>query len=76
MKIQDETIDRTIIELSRTLSALNALRAKRKKVVEPVTIPGYATFPGVRPTETKEHAALKRASMDLTRKLADLRAGR
>ncbi|WP_272872478.1 hypothetical protein [Agrobacterium tumefaciens] len=26
--------------------------------------------------ETKEHAAAKRASMDLTRTLADLRAGR
>ncbi|MOA30084.1 hypothetical protein D3C78_1511380 [compost metagenome] len=35
---------------------------------------GHILFPAF--SEVKEHAAAKRASIDLTRKLADLRAGR
>lgn len=35
---------------------------------------GHILFPAF--SEAKEHAAAKRASMDLSRKLADLRAGR
>lgn len=68
--ITDETIDLTIIELARTMRALKALKAARKK---PGQTWGGHTYP---PTEVKEHAAAKRASMDLTRMLANLRAGR
>lgn len=83
--IKTETIDDTIRELARTLKALKALRAIRMKNRNPEvastgtvmmgTGPGHVTnFRHI--PETKEHAAVKRASMDLTRSLADLRAGR
>lgn len=67
--IKDSTLDETLVELARTMKTLKALRAKRKA----------AEF--VKPTwsitdTVVEHAAAKRASLDLTRKLADLRAGR
>lgn len=67
--IKDSTLDETLVELARTMKALKALRAKRKHAVERVD---QWVF-----TDTVvEHAAAKRASLDLTRKLADLRAAR
>jgi len=70
--IQDHTIDQTLIELVRTMKALKALRAARrdKKQVPPV----YQDL--MESAVRREHAAATRASMDLTRKLADLRQGR
>lgn len=84
--ITDETIDLTILELARTMRALKALRKIRTANANPEAIyrdqtqmmggiPANVTsYRYIR--ETKEHAAVKRASMDLTRMLANLRAGR
>jgi len=68
--IQDRTIDQTLIELARTMKALKALREARKESasVHPYLWNAY--------DQQTEHAAATRASMDLTRKLADLRQGR
>lgn len=71
--IQDKTIDETLVELARTMKALQALRAARKRSEQHQDIGGMPWFYG---DQTREHAAAKRASLDLTRKLADLRAGR
>lgn len=73
--ITDETIDKALVECMRTMKALEALRAIRK---DPgVLVDGYQGKQyRVMPSQVKAHAAAKRASMDLTRKLADLRAGR
>jgi len=65
--IKDQTIDEALIEIMRTKKALEALRKARK-------LPGMASW--VHGDQIKEHAAALRSSMDLTRKLADLRAGR
>lgn len=70
--ITDRTLDEALVELLRTKRALEALRAKRKANGEEALSRGRQ-FYGV---ETKEHAAAKRATLDLTRKLADLRTGR
>ena len=67
--IQDQTIDEALIEIMRTKKALEALRKVRKNFEE-------RTDQWLPCDQTKEHAAAKRASLDLTRKLADLRAGR
>lgn len=64
--IQDHTIDQTLIELARTMKALKALRAARKAAGR-----GWTYTDQIR-----EHASALRASMDATRKLADLRQGR
>lgn len=90
--IKDQTLDEAIIEIARTLKALKKLRTKRKGPVVCLSpkcskfhkpfdndlgqrcLCGDMLFPTF--SEVKEHAAAKRASMDLTRKLADLRAGR
>lgn len=76
--IQDHTIDQTLIELARTMKALKALRAARKAVSERIarTTSGKWSKWDVDRECTREHAAATRASMDLTRKLADLRQGR
>lgn len=66
--IQDHTLDETLVELTRTLKALQALR-KHRKDLEGSAFNSYSS-------EFPVHAAAKRASLDLTRKLADLRAGR
>ncbi len=60
MSLKPHTLDLTILELARCLRAARALRSARKA--------GKRT-----PVES---GALHRASMDLTRKLADLRQGR
>ena len=67
--IKDQTIDEALIEIMRTKKALEALRKAIKKVDHS---DGLWFLSDV----VKEHAAAKRASLDLTRKLADLRAGR
>lgn len=83
--IKTETIDEVIIELARTMKALKALRAIRKANANPEVLSKGTEMMGGMPasvtryryiTSVKEHAAVIRASMDLTRKLADLRAGR
>jgi hypothetical protein len=71
--IKDKTIDEALIEIMRTKKALEALRKARKGVstgdLNPSDQWEYRD-------QIKEHAAAKRASLDLTLKLADLRAGR
>lgn len=83
--IKTETIDDTIRELARTLKALQALRAIRIKNRNPDVLSRGTEVMGGMPASVtryryipsvKEHAAAIRASLDLTRKLADLRAGR
>lgn len=70
--MKDHTIDLVIIEAARLLKAAKALRARRKQLRQVQRIdPQHPT------TRTpREAGALQRASMDLTRKLADLRQGR
>lgn len=62
MSLKPHTLDLTILELARCLRAARALRSARKAAA------GKRT-----PVES---GALHRASMDLTRKLAELRQGR
>jgi hypothetical protein len=61
--ITDKTLDEALVEIMRTKKALEALR-KARKLGNDDRLP------------VAEHAAAKRASLDLTRKLAALRAGR
>jgi hypothetical protein len=70
--MKDHTIDLVIIEAARLLKAAKTLRARRKQLRQVQRIdPQYPV------TRTPvEAGALHRASMDLTRKLADLRQGR
>jgi hypothetical protein len=63
--IKDQTLDEALLEIMRTKKALELLRGSRKRG------PSFGRY-GL----SAEHAAAKRASLDLTRKLADLRAGR
>lgn len=84
--IQDHTIDQTLIELARTMKALKALRAIRKRNKNPTIVSRRTEVWGGQPADVTNwsrpestvsaHAAATRASMDLTRKLADLRCGR
>lgn len=73
--ILDKTIDEALIEIMRTKKALEVLRKARKGVTGTM---GEMQVHGawLYTDQIKEHAAAKRASLDLTRKLADLRAGR
>lgn len=71
--IQDKTIDETLVELARTMKALQALRAARRRSELHQDLGGMPWYYG---DQIKEHAAAKRATLDLTRKLADLRASR
>jgi hypothetical protein len=70
--ILDKTIDEALIEIMRTKKALEALRAKRKAAGLKNGHPDNWSYYD----QGKEHASALRASLDLTRKLADLRAGR
>lgn len=72
--IKDQTIDEALIEIMRTKKALEALRKARKESSE--NPPGGIGLQWRTWEQIKEHSAAKRASLDLTRKLADLRAGR
>lgn len=88
--ITDKTLDEALVELLRTKRALEALRVARHRGDRHCTnhtCNGYWKRMGDECVhcDTKmalyrqpiaEHAAAKRASLDLTRKLADLRAGR
>ena len=67
--IQDKTIDEALIEIMRTKKALEALRKVRRSA-EAERI-GWSHSDQVR-----EHAAAKRASMDLSRVLSRLRASK
>lgn len=70
--IKDQTLDEAIVEAMRFVKAAKALRDSRKSKNlshERFINTGHWT-------PVAEHAACKRASLDLTRKLADLRAGR
>lgn len=69
--ITDKTLDEALVELLRCKKALETLRAKRKLRDDTARFIETGRW-----TEVAEHAAAKRASLDLTRKLADLRAGR
>ena len=75
--ITDHAIDQALIELKRTEYHLLALRSERRMALAEGTVscsaPGRGDWIYFR---SKHHAAAKRASLDLTRKLADLRAGR
>ena len=74
--IKDQTIDEALIEIMRTKRALEALRKARKAATETVRS-GDQVKKYVHHSEcTVAHAAAKRASLALTRTLADLRAGR
>ena len=70
--ITDLTLDQALIEIKRTEYALLKLRADRRKAGNANGHPDNWHHVD----QVKSHAAAKRASMDLTRKLADLRAGR
>lgn len=70
--ILDKTIDEALIEIMRTKKALEALRKARKEAFGDISAPKDL----IDRCCTLEHAAAKRASLDLTRKLADLRASR
>lgn len=76
--IKDSTLDETLVELARTLKALQELRAKRKASSQKLYASDHQnrSMYLIHRECVKEHAAAKRASLDLTRKLADLRAGR
>lgn len=63
--MRDHTIDEVLVELARTMKALKALRVARNQ-----------RTPWQYYDQHRECASAKRASLDLTRKLADLRAGR
>lgn len=75
--IDDKTLDEALVEIMRAKKALETLRAVRKRD----TVNGHIGCTPVQGqwtyyAQAKEHAAAKRASMDLSRKLAQLRAGR
>lgn len=74
--ILDKTIDEALIEIMRTKEALEALRMARKNAKIGLMSTVDSEHWAVASQVTKEHSAAKRASLDLTRKLADLRAGR
>ena len=69
--IKDQTLDEAIIEAARFIKAAKGLRAARKTAQ---AVNGSCNW--FSSQQVREHAACKRASLDLTRKLADLRAGR
>lgn len=74
--IQDSTLDEALVELLRTKKALEAVRRARKHVE--ALLGRKRQYEDDWPIDRecmKEHAAAKRATLDLTRKLAQLRAG-
>lgn len=70
--MKDHTLDQAIIEATRFLTAAKALRASRKLQSHVTRIDPYQRSTRL----PRESGTLRRASMDLTRKLADLRQGR
>lgn len=74
--IQDQTIDEALIEIMRTKKALEALRKARKSAELREDVKRRHNDHWVLDRHCiKEHAAAKRASLDLTRVLAKLRKG-
>lgn len=70
--IRDHTLDLAIIEATRFLKAAKTLRQQRRLLRDATRIdPDHRS-----PRLPRETGSLRRASMDLTRKLADLRQGR
>lgn len=71
--ITDKKLDEAMVEAARFLKAAKALRAARKTA-------GFGRLKSpnwqVDRDCQKQHSACKRASLDPTRKLADLRGGR
>ena len=74
--ITNETIDKTILELARTMNALTELKKVRSNpgVMKPWGRGGSDIL--VKPSDKRQHAAALRAAMDLKNKLSDLRQGR
>lgn len=75
--ITDKTLDEALVELLRTKRALEALRKARKAALKRGNV-GCTNVQGVWTyyDQHREQATAKRATLDLTRKLAELRAGR
>lgn len=71
--ISDKTLDEALVELLRTKKALEALRSKRKEAKVGLMTTVDSDHWAVIRECIKEHSAAKRASLDLTRKLAELR---
>lgn len=74
--ITDKTLDEALVELLRTKRALEALRVARKESAAKYKGPVPLVEDWQFYDQHRQQAAAKRASLDLTRKLADLRAGR
>lgn len=83
--MQDKTIDEALIECMRTMKALKALRKIRQQNKAPRLLSHTTQMMGGIPADVKSfefistgkaRAAALRATLDLTRKLADLRQGR
>lgn len=83
--IKDKTIDEALIEIMRCKKALEALRKIRQKNKNPKLLSHTTQMMGGMPADVKSYefisstnarTAAVRATMDLTRKLADLRQGR
>ncbi len=76
--ITDKTLDEAMVEAARFLKAAKALRDKRTQATKELFASDHQNRSAwlVDRQCEKEHAACKRASLDLTRKLAELRAGR
>lgn len=75
--ITDKTLDEALVEAHRFIKAAKALRSKRKAESYDHLGRRYGNAEAIcRQLCSIEHAACKRASLDLTRKLADLRQGR
>lgn len=74
--ITDKTLDEAMVEAARFLKAAKALRAARKEAKVGLMYTVGSDHWCIQRDCAKQHAACKRASLDLTHKLADLRAGR
>lgn len=71
--ITDKKLEEAMVEAERFLEAAKVLRECRKSMKDGVF--QHHAFTAHWST-TVEHASCKRASLDLTRKLAELRAGK
>ena len=68
--IKDDTLDEAVAEAKRFLRDVGKYKASKN------ASPAVRFSACKRYSTVAEHAAVKRASMDLSRKLADLRLGR
>lgn len=74
--IDSKTLDESIREALRFLHAAQALRAARKEAQAKCKKPTHICLRAYEGSTSKENAACWRASMGLTNKLAELRAGK